>query len=305
MEKWYTKKTPSHISMNGGPSLAVPQQQNYEFSKAYITQVKSNKLYLVELKTPIFRFFMDIDYLSKDKLTRDGIIELSKRVNDKIPGRCLVSVSRSKEKDGLIKSGIHLHWPNLKVTKKKALELRELVDEDIKPFVDESVYKGSGLRMLWSHKRGDEYPYVPLVDLSTGVFFDQNPDVDTLQLFSIRTKEISNDKEVVQKRDNLLEEFINKYVSNHEDTIIKKVSKKNKMWKLECNSRYCENKGAEHKSNHVYFVVDTTRWTIHQECFDECCKGYKGRLYKLSQSIVDASKGSAGVDAFCAFLPDH
>jgi hypothetical protein len=264
-----------------------------EFMNEYIKQVRIHKLYLVELKTAVFKFFMDIDYVSGEKLNRDEIITISKRVNDKIPGRCLVAVSRSKVKDEKIKSGIHLHWPNLRVTKKRALELRDELDEDIKKFVDESVYKGSGLRMLWSHKKGDDYPYLPLVDLFTGEFFSQEPNIDILNLFSIRTNEASDEREVKKDSDSKMEHFVNKYVDGHDMTRLKKMSKKGRFWKCECDSKFCENKGSQHKSNHVYFVIDSCKWTLHQECFDETCKGFKGKMYKLSQSIIDVFKNSS------------
>lgn len=303
MEKWFTKKSPTHLQMNGGPSLSVPWKDRDKFMTEYINQVKSGKLYLVELKSPVFKFFMDIDFVSDEKLTKDQILEISKRVNNRIPGRCLIAVSKPTEKDSKIKSGIHLHWPNLNVTKMKALELRNMIDEDTRQFVDESVYKGSGLRMLWSFKKGDFPPYVPLYDLSTDTWFNQNPDIDVLKLFSIRTNDkLSESDSLPETNSTPVEKFINKYIKGQERTKVKKIKKRGSQWKIESDSKFCENKNCNHKSNHVYFVIDTKRLTIHQQCFDEDCKGFKGRMYKLSSDTIDVSKDSVRTDDFGDFL---
>ncbi len=303
MEKWFTKKAPTHLQMNGGPSIHVNWKDRDKFMAEYINQVKTNKLYLVELKSPVFKFFMDIDFVSHEQLSKDDIIEISKRVNQKIPGRCLVAVSKPVYKGDGIKSGIHLHWPNINVTKTKALELRNLLDDDIRQFVDESVYKGSGLRMLWSYKKGDFAPYVPLYDLSTDIWLPQNPDIDVLKLFSIRTNEkMSESENVPETNGTPIEKFINKYIRGQEKTKVKKVRKRGSKWKIECDSKFCENKNDHHKSNHVYFVIDTQRMTIHQECFDEDCKGFKGKMYKLSRDTIDVSKDSLRIDDFGDFL---
>lgn len=305
MEKWFTQKNPTHLQMNGGPSLCVPWKDRERFMTEYINQVKTKKLYLVELKSPVFKFFMDIDYLADEKLTREQIIEISKRVNEKIPGKCLVAVSKPYEKDNKIKCGIHLHWPDLNVTKLKALEIRKCIDDDIKQYVDESVYKGSGLRMLWSFKKCDYSPYVPLYDLSSSTWLDQNPSIDMLKLFSIRTNEKSSDEESLPKTDGgPIEKFINRYIRGHEQTTVKKVKKRGIQWKVETNSKFCENRNGTHKSNHVYFVIDTKKLTIHQECFDEDCKGFKGKKYKLSSNTIDVNKTPIRSDDFGDFLPD-
>ena len=80
--------------------------------------------------------------------------------------------------------------------------------------IDASVYGGSGLRMLWSHKKPTGDPYVPWRSLTTGEEFSKEPSADVLALFAIRSttedqlRDVSND--VVAFTD--LEDFVQKYM---------------------------------------------------------------------------------------------
>jgi hypothetical protein len=78
-------------------------------------------------------------------------------------------VRQVKGEDGqpTLKSGVHLHWPNVIVDRTRALNLRSKIIESLGPgpwdkVIDASVYGGSGLRMLWSHKKPSGDPYVPV-----------------------------------------------------------------------------------------------------------------------------------------------
>lgn len=284
--------------MDGSSSLYVSTKDIDEFHKEYINQVKYHKkLYLVEKRTKLFRFFMDIDYVSESKLTRDEIINLVDRIHEHIPGRCFIAVSKSTHKDGKIKSGIHVHWPDLIVTSKKALDLRKKVPEDLLEFVDESVYKGSGLRMLWSYKKDDGPPYVPLYDVKNKIFLEQTPDVHILKLFCIRTEydEILGESDETSKECSDLEKFINENFQGQETTEIKKIKDEPRKMIIQTNSRYCDNKKSVHRSNHVYFVIDKKNFTIYQKCFDEDCKNFESRRRRIPPTIKEIISSNINV----------
>lgn len=271
----------THICMNGEPSLTVTDYDS--FYREYTNKVKSGqKLYLVETKTPLFRFFVDLDYLADTKLSREDIVNIVRRIHECIPGRCVCAVSSPVQKGTQVKSGIHIHWPELIVTKQKALRLRESIPEDLRDFADESVYKGSGLRMLWSYKRDGGSPYLPFFDLQANDFMDQQPSIEMLKLFSIKTEytAFSEEKTEDVKSFPMLQEFIQKYIPGQQNTKLKDRSKN----VIHSDSRYCERIRREHKSNHVYFVIDGP--CIFQKCYDSECKSFKGRKYKLSPSAL-------------------
>jgi hypothetical protein len=280
IERWVTKKHATHLNMSGGPSLRVPNEETELFMSTYINQVQSGqKLYLVELKSPLFRFFMDIDYVADAALTESEIISLVHEMNACIPGRCLCAISVPTRKGTKIKTGLHLHWPECIVSRKRACELIQNVPDHLKESVDESVYKGSGLRLLWSFKRGNGPIYVPFYDTVSKKIMDQTPCIETLKLFSIRTPfhitENSSGSES-EKDTHGLETFIRRYMEGQSSSHVLKIDQKGIV---RTDSRYCERIHREHKSNHVYFVIENN--TIHQRCYDDDCKGFKGRKLKL------------------------
>eukprot|EP00928_Gymnodinium_smaydae_P027843 TRINITY_DN213_c0_g1_i1.p1 TRINITY_DN213_c0_g1~~TRINITY_DN213_c0_g1_i1.p1 ORF type:complete len:770 (+),score=118.16 TRINITY_DN213_c0_g1_i1:41-2311(+) len=47
------------------------------------------------------------------------------------------------------------------------------------------------------------------------------------------------------------------------------------------NNRFCFHKGASHKSNGVYLVVDRRRGTFHQKCHDPDCRSFRSQPFSL------------------------
>lgn len=162
----------SHVLMDGGV-LSVPFDKLNEFYERYIEAVQSGeKLYVVEQKTGVYNFFVDIDYKDDKALTLEEIKDICKIICDKVKRHggkeCLISVSPPKEAGDLVKTGVHLNWPGFVVDQASALALREHIlvalskakgSVDWNEIVDLSVYgdirrksKGSGFRMPWSHK---------------------------------------------------------------------------------------------------------------------------------------------------------
>ncbi len=309
MNKWKSSRGSvlTHTLMNGG-SLSVPICDTKTFMKTYIEEVRKNKLYIVELKTPTFYMFMDVDYVNEVPLSRHEIVEIVHKIHEVIPGRCVAAVSKPKPCNGQIKSGIHIHWPGLVVSKSKAIDLMNEVlvhvGSPIDKFIDDSVYKGSGLRMLWSHKKGkcgDEDPYVPFYDANSKTFFEnQQPSLSVLKMFSIRNDSSVREEEEVAIDGTDLEMFIYKCVDSERrlkcctatpDTCrITKMSRDNNFLFIQTQSKFCLNKKTLHKSNHVYFIANLERGEIYQRCFDDECRKYEGVHHKMSQQLLDSLK---------------
>jgi hypothetical protein len=163
----------SHVLMDGGV-LSVPFDKLNDFYEKYIEAISSGeKLFIVEQKTSVYNFFMDIDYKDEDSLSIDEIKSICKIICDKVKRhggkKCLISVSPPKKCGSLTKTGVHLNWPGFVVDQASAIALREHIlvalskskgSTDWNDIVDAAVYgdlyrktKGSGFRMPWSHKK--------------------------------------------------------------------------------------------------------------------------------------------------------
>jgi hypothetical protein len=180
MRKWTTanrfntKHNLSHVLMDGGV-LSIPGDKLGEFYMKCIEDVKNEtKIFVVEQKTDIYNFFLDIDYVEEDALELNQIESIVRVICDKVNTlggeNCLISVCKPKPKNGKIKTGVHMNWEHFPVNQENAFNLRDhIVDvlcraysatkwSEIVNCIDTSVYgtlnktKGSGFRMPWSHK---------------------------------------------------------------------------------------------------------------------------------------------------------
>ena len=296
MEKW---KVPTgmttHVSMNGG-SFYVPNQDTLQFYETCISLIKTGtRLYMVEKKTELFRFFIDFDYKSPEKLEDEDLLQFCSIIHGTIPGRCLIAKTRARTIGaGLIKTGAHIHWPDLIVNKTEALNLRSklilaLGEGPWDSVIDSSVYSGSGLRMIWSHKKPTGDPYFPWLGTdSDGKFtqtFSKEPNVETLALFAIRTEDVPRPNETLDNNDSL-EKFIQRYLEGQKRATVKKVQRhEHDGWFVQTDSKWCLNIHREHKSNHVWFSIHSG--CISQKCLDEECNGFQGPKTILPPSIVE------------------
>ncbi len=302
IRKWSRKgaEPPTHVLMDGG-QLHVPEAETNLFWAEYVSSIfAGQKLYVVEQKTERFNFFVDVDFKSDEPLGDESAFELCHKIHEAVGAeRCLVARAPPRRVKDCIKSGLHIHWPGLVVTRSEAMALRtrillELDHESWAGVIDSSVYGGSGLRCLWSHKKPEGEPYVPWREVPSGAALSTVPSVETLKLFAVRTKqEVSGAPQQrvtsthVEENTSKMEEFIRKNLEGQEAARIKKIRKtqkgEGKGLCVETDSRYCEHIGAEHKSNHVWFYIH--KGIIQQKCLDEECLEFSGRKHNLPPSI--------------------
>jgi len=315
-------KKNNYVFMNGG-SLYVPQDKFLSFVRTYISVVRNpcEKVCLVEeCDSEEFNYFLDIDYKNTNALSIDDVKKITREIVSILAiGKCVVFVAHPRPvENNLIKSGIHLIWPKTPVNYDTAIEYRQKI-LDIKgkgweTILDKSVYK-TGLRLPWSYKydhknRKFELPYLPLciVEASGNIrILDTKPDEHIFQLSSIRVRsskqregwfskqQMQNEVENPELLKNC-EIFINRSFRGHGNTQVKNVWKQGttEYYFLSVNSRYCENKGGNHTSNHVYFVISSSG-RIYQKCFcrSDCvgkkgitCEKFKGQPHLLPGSML-------------------
>ena len=354
----------SHVLMDGGV-LSVPFDRLDEFYEVCVKCINNgHKIFVVEQKTEVYNFFLDIDYKDTEALGIDSVksicLDICQKVESLgIKSRCIVSVAQPKPKDDLIKTGIHMNWPDIPVDQTGALTLMYHIvgtlnslrlDKDWREYIDQSVYgdietgsKGSGFRMPWSHKKGKhteckglgcmvcdntgkltEGEYLPIYEFVNGTLelTDQEPSVERLKMVTVRTesdpicipaaKEIPKVKRAKKEGaftaaqtknevDNpelklLLETFVRKYLPGQKNARLQKIFKNKNTFLVGTTSKYCENLGRSHHSNHVWFMIRDDK-TIQQKCFCRCetmegrkagfCKDFSGKKQVLTKAISD------------------
>lgn len=294
INRWLSKTSVTHLLLDGG-TLSAKEG----FYSDYVHDVThGEKLCVVEKKTPRFRFFVDVDYVS-DENELDFVMvsrELFRIVN---LGSCVLAKAHPRKTTKGTKYGMHIIWPESLVTKQTANTIRmKLLDEfgsDWEDVFDSSVYSGSGLRMLWSYKNEPgSTPYVPFGRFDDGgqfkEFKNKDPSTHFLELFSIRAP-YETDAEPVSVSDappkSELESFIMKNIPGQSNIRISRIGKcKNKKdyW-IRTNSKYCDHVKREHKSNNVWFIL-SPKGTLCQMCEDEECKKWKGRFYRIPSHLI-------------------
>jgi hypothetical protein len=170
----YSKSNITHVFLDKG-AISISDAMASQFLECCAWNI-SNKLPIsvVEYKTPVFKLFMDIDYTTSRILSNDEMIEFTRDIQklihtllvlpEDVNSYCIVSVSAPKKMtDDLYKNGIHINWPEIYVSKLIARKLRDVIiqhkirtrpdlNENWCDIFDESVYIGSGIRMMFSDK---------------------------------------------------------------------------------------------------------------------------------------------------------
>lgn len=306
VRKWLVPAAPfTHLLMDGG-MLFVPMEEMDEFYRAYISDVThGHKLYVVEQKTNLFKFFVDLDYKATEALTKDEIERICTALNEMVDcGRCCIARTRPRACAEGIKTGVHVHWPDKKVTRASALALRTKILSafpeteggiDWSKVIDASVYGGSGLRMIWSHKKPTGDPYIPWKVLG-GEEYKKDFDAGLLDLFSIRVNDETDEQAFADEAtSSALEAFICRNMDGQGRAHIKKIVRNEKTggWYVQTDSRYCERIDDHHKRNHIWFNI--YKGTISQRCFDEECSKFSGREHNLPPTVVEQLKDVAPV----------
>lgn len=345
----------THVLMDGG-SLHVPFDRLGEFYG--MCADRSNRVYVVEQKTELYNFFMDIDFCDSEALSLEQIRSVCKIIYNKISeyhkSECYVFAAKPKKKGDLVKTGIHMNWPGFVVDQAVSINLRYVVvntllklypDSDWENAIDISVYTGSGFRLPWSFKKSkhshcngtgctvcnnsgkvDEGPYIPFFRVTNGEFediVDKEPSVELLMKATVRSQAtkrtpVKIEEEVVckpvRKREGsftaketrnvlsvdsetlkALEGFVRQHMPGQERSYIQGLYKNERSVYAKTNSRFCENLGRNHNSNHVWFLI-SENGEICQKCFCRCetmkdrksdfCKDFTGRKHNLYPSLV-------------------
>jgi hypothetical protein len=281
----------THLLLDGGKL-----HESSDFLQVYIDEiVKGTRLYVVEQKTRVFKFFVDIDFVSdSDEL---DFIKVTTCLYEIVhSGTCILARAKPREVSGGTKYGAHIVWPNLNVTKEKAQSIRmKILSEmgsDWEKVIDASVYTGSGLRMLWSFKNEpDSTVYIPWGTCNDGVFTEfenKSPSVQFLTMFSIRTSSTETREEIPSATSSVdIEAYIRRVIVGQQDARVLKISKcrNKKDYLITTDSKYCENIKRCHKSNHVWFCM-TTSGVIFQKCHDDECKQFTGKRYRIPSHLI-------------------
>jgi hypothetical protein len=178
--KFFSMKPYSHTFLDGGV-IGMDADQIPGFLKCYAWNIKNNNdVSVSEMRTDIFRFFIDIDFELSFELSKEQIINLVEGIQGVIREvilpidnlYCILSHSPPKIIDDVkIKNGVHIVWPRMYVDQLGARKLRDLIVQkliiendtldwdtaindthDWEAVIDESVYVNSGLRMMYSKK---------------------------------------------------------------------------------------------------------------------------------------------------------
>lgn len=172
---------PTHLLLDGGKAC-VPDDAAGAFLNAYALAVVRNlKPCVVELRTKVFRLFLDLDIKTHRDAPRLDLHKLVSTLQTCVvrffkvdEPRAVVCSTQPVDLGEHIKDGKHVVWTNVWVTSSTALAFREAVLDDLqaalpdacaRPWesvVDSCVFKSNGLRMPFSAKgRSSNATYTP------------------------------------------------------------------------------------------------------------------------------------------------
>ena len=178
-KRWHVQRNStamSNISMDGwmGGKLYVPPNEYEEFLADAARDIDSNiPIYIIERRTPIYKWHLDLDILDHEPLPLDKIKNISADISQVALATLNMPVGRGdffiilgtvpkQKSEGHWKTGLHIIAPYLKVNSEQCLQVRDtcipMLKEKYKILntwedaFDESVYIGSGLRLLGSNK---------------------------------------------------------------------------------------------------------------------------------------------------------
>lgn len=165
-------------SVKGSFTVSKSLDDAFRLKYARAIAASAEHLSLIEVKTSVFPLFADLDW--KTPVSRERLREVAKFVSQQAfliyaPSSAeqavVVATRQPVERDGHYKNGMHIHWPGIYTTAASAQVFRNTTVERCRErfgcdcnwedTIDEHVYKGSGLRMLYSRKQSAEDVYTP------------------------------------------------------------------------------------------------------------------------------------------------
>lgn len=185
----------THLMMDGGMAC-VPDEAHAAFLNAYAASLVRHPARppcIVELRTPVFKFFADLDTrFAAPQADASAVLLAIGRAVDTVAGgpSDMVVCSSTTAAAGNTKRGFHLIWPDVLVRQSTALRLRDAISRELRPpgeyglapdsnwdtVLDPSVYRANGLRMAWSAKgRHDARVYTPTHLYRDGALAEEAP----------------------------------------------------------------------------------------------------------------------------------
>lgn len=179
-KKFTKNKDYTHLLLDNG-KLKIEPVYERDFLKRYSNDVyRKYKHYICEIKTPIFKLFSDLDFFDTKELSENDLLMYTGHIQSVISEffiekdldcQVIICTTDSKkttiEGAEYIKTGVHLIWTNIYVSKQTALLLRKCLVQSLNmkfgsrssynswdDVVDLTVYDQNGLRMIGSHKMG-------------------------------------------------------------------------------------------------------------------------------------------------------
>ena len=168
---------PTHLLLSGG-RLLVPDDMHALFLNEYASSVAREGYPpgVVELRTPVFRMFLDLDFGSSERWDPDPDEDadffgrLRQAAAEVWPGEASAEMIACRARDGDAdpKRGYHVYWPGVWTTAATATAFRDGVVEMLEALlpgryatpwpvvVDACVFKGNGLRLPFCRKKGGE-----------------------------------------------------------------------------------------------------------------------------------------------------
>lgn len=178
----------THVCLDGG-SFEVPDNEHSSFLKNYKDALDlGQSLYFVEMKTALFRMFVDIDLKDTRQYESSEVEDISKNVvaslDDvfNVSSRAIICTTPPKQMTDLVKTGIHI-ITDIVVDSRHAKLAGEKIAFDLEKeygpreegnswndVVDPAVYRenATSLRMKGSKKRGDNRIYTPSFEICNG-----------------------------------------------------------------------------------------------------------------------------------------
>ena len=161
----------THFMLDGGK---LDLTRDYDtFQEIYAKNILEKNC-IVELKTDVFKLFIDFDVLSTEKIEMHKYIidiqEIIKQLYE-TEALCIVTCADKNKKikrDSVeyIKQGFHLHWPEIFVNKEIAIKIRAIIVirfttmygkvagffENWEKIIDKTVYGHNGIRLIGADK---------------------------------------------------------------------------------------------------------------------------------------------------------